>query len=300
MDIRALAYIRIEATDPGRWLSFGTDILGMVEAEGMPDNGHTYLKMDDYAYRYCIVSGTRDRFICAGWEVPGAAAFEQALSDLEQAGVGYTLGTADEARDRNVRGFVRLNDPAGHELEICYLPGLDYRPVMPRVPVSGFVTGRHGDMGLGHIAMATPHLSASHEFYTEVLGFGQTDYMHFQFQEGGPGQGLHFLHCNNPRHHSLALFEDQQPHPGDLVHLMIEAGTLDDLGHFHDRIHESGTRVITAMGRHSNDHMVSTYVESPAGFALEFGFDGVQCDWSTHTPTESNRTSTWGHRWNQG
>jgi 3,4-dihydroxy-9,10-secoandrosta-1,3,5(10)-triene-9,17-dione 4,5-dioxygenase len=67
-----------------------------------------------------------------------------------------------------------------------------------------------------------------------------------------------------------------------------------------DRIHEAGTKVVTCMGRHTNDKMVSTYVESPAGFALEYGFDGVQIDWQDYTPTESSTTSHWGHRWNQG
>ena len=108
------------------------------------------------------------------------------------------------------------------------------------------------------------------------------------------------MHANNPRHHSLALFEDSEPHPGNLVHLMAEVLSIDDFGRFLDRIHTSQTRIITAMGRHTNDRMVSAYVESPAGFALEYGFDGVQIDWRNYTPTESTATSHWGHRWNQG
>lgn len=307
MDIRALAYIRIEATDLDRWREFGTNILGMMVAPGMPGDTNLYLKMDEYSYRYCIIPGGADRFACAGWEVPGREAFEQALAELEAAGVSYRLGSAEAASERNVRGFATLLDPAGHDLEICYNPRLDYQPLVSTVGLSGFETGYHGAMGLGHIAMATPCLEESHRFYTQVLGFGQTDYMHFFFNPepavpgaDHPGQGLHFLHANNPRHHSLALYEDSEPHPGNLVHLMAEVPTLDDFGHFMDRIHEAGTRVVTCMGRHTNDKMVSTYVESPAGFALEYGFDGVQIDWRNYTPTESSTTSHWGHRWNQG
>jgi hypothetical protein len=33
---------------------------------------------------------------------------------------------------------------------------------------------------------------------------------------------------------------------------------------------------------------------------LEYGFGGVQVDWSRYLPTESARTSHWGHRWGQG
>jgi 3,4-dihydroxy-9,10-secoandrosta-1,3,5(10)-triene-9,17-dione 4,5-dioxygenase len=302
MDIRALAYIRIESTDVEKWREFGTNILGMMVAPGMMSDGELYLKMDEYSYRYCILPGEQDRFLCAGWEVPGEAAFRQAQEELSAQGISWTEGSSEDARQRNVRGYICLQDPGGQQLEICYNPRLDYEPVVSAAGVSGFETGYHGDMGLGHIAMQTPCLEETHRFYTQVLGFGQTDYMHFHFnpEPADPGQGLHFLHANNPRHHSLALYEDSQSHPGNLVHLMAEVNSLDDFGRFLDRIHEAGTKVITAMGRHTNDKMVSAYVESPAGFALEYGFDGVQIDWQNYTPTESSTTSHWGHRWNQG
>mgnify|MGYP002682834864 CR=1 FL=1 len=170
------------------------------------------------------------------------------------------------------------------------------------VGVKAFVTGFNGTMGLGHIAAATPDLEASHRFFTEVMGFGQTDYLHLHFSPdpADPGQGLHFLHASNPRHHSLALFQSKDPMPGDLVHLMVEVPDLDTLGGFMDRVHSNGVRVITCLGRHTNDRMVSIYVETPAGFALEYGFDGLQLDWSTYVPTFSKRESHWGHRWGQG
>ena len=302
MDIRGLAYIRIEARKPETWRDFGTNILGMMVAPGMSDGANVYLKMDEYSYRYCIVPGKEDRFICAGWEVPGVEAFEQAVQELSSAGVTYARGSTEEASERNVRDFVHFADPAGQRVEVCYNPRLDYQPLLSPPGVSGFETGFNGDMGLGHIAMATPCLEESRRFYIELMGFGQTDYMHFHFnpEPGHPGQGLHFLHCNNPRHHSLALFEDHQPHPGNLVHLMMEVKTMDDLGHFHDRLHAAQLKIVTDMGRHTNDQMVSTYVESPAGFALEYSFDGLQIDWQHYTPTESARTSVWGHRWNEG
>ncbi len=302
MDIRGLAYVRIEATDSSKWLDFGTNVLGMMVAPGMPEDDNVYLKMDEYMYRLCIVPGTEDRFLCPGWELPGEKAFEQAVGELETAGIACHRGSAGEAEERKVRGFVHLEDPAGHRLELCWQPKLDYAPLISPVGLGAFETGYHGNMGLGHFAMATPCIAETHAFYTALLGFGQTDYMHFHFnpEPGHPGQGLHFLHANNPRHHSLALFEDDAPHPGNLVHLMVEVIDVDDLGHFHDRIHAAGTRIVTNMGRHTNDRMVSTYVESPAGFALEFGYGGVQIDWQNYTPTESATTSVWGHRWNQG
>lgn len=302
MDIRGLAYVTIETTDLEKWRVFGTQVIGMMVAPAMPDDGNLYLKMDEYQYRFRILPGKEDRFVSAGWEVPGEEAFEQAMKELKKAGVAFRKGTAKEAEARRVRGFISLKDPAGHPLEICWNPKLDYAPLVSPVGVPRFVTGYHGDMGLGHIAAATPCLKESRAFYRDVLGFGQTDYMHFHFNPDpkDPGQGLHFLHCNNPRHHSLALFEDAKPHPGNLVHLMVEVETLDEVGRFMDRVHQHQVPVVTGLGRHTNDRMVSMYIKCPAGFAMEFGFDGVQVDWSDYTPTESSATSHWGHRWGQG
>lgn len=56
---------------------------------------------------------------------------------------------------------------------------------------------------------------------------------------------------------------------------------------------------VTRLGRHSNDAMVSVYVESPAGFAIECGFGGEQLNWAHYLPTESARTSVWGYRWGE-
>ncbi len=88
--------------------------------------------------------------------------------------------------------------------------------------------------------------------------------------------------------------------PGNLVHLMLEVPDIDAVGAFLDRVHSHGVEIATHLGRHTNDRMVSLYVVTPAGFLLEYGYDGVQIDWSTYLPTRSTTTSHWGHRWGQG
>ena len=302
MNICALGYVLIETTDLERWRHFATQVLGLMEAPGLCNDRQLYLKMDEYLYRILVQRGERDRFVCAGWELPGEAAFNEAIEQLRKAGSAVELGDAAAARVRKVRGFARFTDPVGRVGEIFHAMPLDYRPLLSPAGVHRFVTGYQGDMGLGHIAIATPDLAASHAFYTQVMGFGQTDYMQFNFSPDGKGkdQGLHFLHVNNPRHHSLALFEDSQSHPGDLVHLMVEVDDIDALGLMMDRVQANGVPVVTGLGRHTNDRMVSIYVESPAGFAVEYGFGGAQLNWAKYLPTESARTSLWGHRWGQG
>jgi hypothetical protein len=50
------------------------------------------------------------------------------------------------------------------------------------------------------------------------------------------------------------------------------------------------------LGRHTNDHMTSFYLQTPAGFQIEYGYGGRLIDdrtWQVHT---CNAASTWGHR----
>lgn len=298
MNICALGYVTLEATDLSRWERFATQVLGLSVARELSTPDRLLLKMDDYLYRIRIERGTRDRFLCAGWELPDEATFEAAIAELRRAGIAVEAVEPDGLRARHVQGCARFVDPAGRVGELFHGLPLDYRPLLSVAGVHRFVTGYQGDMGLGHIAMATPDLAGSHAFYTQLLGFGQTD--HMDVHVGGRLHGIHFLHVNNPRHHSLALYEDEQPHAGDLIHLMLEVEDLDALGMLIDRVRAHDVRVITDLGRHCNDKMVSIYIESPAGFAIECGFGGAQLNWSRYRPTESVRTSLWGHRWNAG
>jgi hypothetical protein len=123
---------------------------------------------------------------------------------------------------------------------------LDYLPLISPVGVSTFVTSYHG-CGAQPPRRGNSRPAGLAGFYRDY-GFGQTDYMHLHFapDPADPGQGLHFLHCNNPRHHSLALFQDLDPHPGELVHLMVEVPDLDTLGRMMDQVHSEQVRVISA------------------------------------------------------
>jgi hypothetical protein len=70
---------------------------------------------------------------------------------------------------------------------------------------------------------------------------------------------------------------------------------FDDLGRCIDRCKKNGTPISISMGRHSNDLMVSSYIKTPSGFDIEYGWDAWQVDWSTYVPTKSEIFSLWGH-----
>ena len=295
MNVKSLGYVVIESTDLERWRDYGTAVVGMMESPGMPADGKLYLKMDARPFRFAVEAGEQDRLVTCGWELADQEDFTAALKSLDAAGVNYSTGSADECAARRVQGLIKLSDPAGNGLELYWGADLDYAKFVSPVGIAEFVTGFNGSMGLGHAVLPAPNLAETHAFYRDLLGFGDTDYMHFHFSEdpADPGQGLNFMHVQNPRHHSLALYQAEMP--GGCVHLMVEVPGIDDVGYCLDRVNQRGIPVTSTLGRHSNDRMLSFYMATPAGFALEFGCDGLQMDWDDYTPTRSALPSIWGH-----
>jgi len=289
--ISSLGYLRIESADPGAWRDFALKVLGMTEGRG-PESNVVHLRMDEFPARLVIVPGSADRLLASGWEVRDAQALAAVGSALADAGVPYKAGTDDELAARRVGSMLKLQDPAGHALEVFCGAALDNRPAVSPYGTS-FVTG---DLGLGHVVLPVPD-EAAFGFYTEVLGFRLRDSMRmpaefFGGQPGDPPVWFRFLGCN-ARHHSLALAP--VPAEAGLVHLMIETASLDDVGRALDRCTRRGAKVSGSLGRHANDLMVSFYVRTPGGFDVEYGTDGRLVDDATWISRESTAVSLWGH-----
>lgn len=297
MDIRSLAYAYIGSKDPAQWLEFGTAIMGMMEAPLVQADDTVFLKMDERPFRLAIQKSDSDCLLSCGWELSTKKAFEAAKVELTEAGIAFVAGAEDAAKQRGVIEFICLEDPSGNVVELFWGNHLDYAPFVSPVGLSNFVTGLNGDMGFGHVVLPAGKLDETYDFYTETLGFGDTDRMHFKFSEdpNDPGQGLRFLHCASPRHHSLALYEDAN-NPTGCIHLMVEVPNIDDVGYCLDRVQAKEIPVVSTLGRHVNDRMLSFYMATPGGFAMEYGCGGLQVDWDNYTPTVSQLPSNWGHK----
>src|SRR5262249_27604955 len=111
MTLKALGYMRIEATDVAAWREFGLKALGMAEGDGAIHES-LYLRMDDFAARLVIVPGDRDRLLISGWEVADASALQGLRESLAKAGVDFVEGTREEKSERRVEGLIRFSDPA--------------------------------------------------------------------------------------------------------------------------------------------------------------------------------------------
>jgi 3,4-dihydroxy-9,10-secoandrosta-1,3,5(10)-triene-9,17-dione 4,5-dioxygenase len=294
MDIRGLGYVTVLSSDLQQWRRYATDVLGVMVTEA---EGALLLKVDERPYRILVEQAEQDRYGVCGWEVAGAAAFEQAIAEFERADVDVRRGTAQEAAQRQVQALASFADPDGNRHELFWGPRQDFAPFVSPAGVSGFVTGA---MGMGHAVIPAPSFDRGLAFYCEVMGFGLSDLMKVRFTDdpAEPEKRIHFMHCNNNRHHSLALFEC--PIPSGCVHLMLEVQALDDVGRALDRTHAHGVKLSATLGRHTNDEMTSFYMRTPGGFDLEYGYGGKLMDWQQHTPFESTVVSHWGHDFSVG
>ena len=238
----------------------------------------------------------RDRYAAGGFELGSKEEFEGAKKELTDSGIAFKEEGGDIAKMRCVEELISLKDPAGNSLELFYGRTLDETEFQSSQDISSFVT--HG-MGLGHVVFGTLEIEAAHTFYTEILGFGDSDIMHMRFSPdpNDPESVLYFMHCDNPRHHTVAVMQAPTP-PSGLVHAMVEVESAEQVVAALDRAVANNVHISSTLGRHMNDKMFSFYMQTPAGFMLEFGYDGMQPDWDTFKTTNSIAPSYWGHEFN--
>jgi 3,4-dihydroxy-9,10-secoandrosta-1,3,5(10)-triene-9,17-dione 4,5-dioxygenase len=282
MAILSLGYLRLEATDLEAWKTFAGDFLGLMPASAEGEETLRY-RMDIYPPRLVVAPGAENKMTAMGFEVLNRRDLDKIVAGIEAAGVKVTAGTEEECAERRVNGFVRFDDPAGNPVELFYGPILDH--VRVNTPnVSKFVTG---EQGMGHVIVTGENGDELFEFYTGVLGFLERNTM-----KGGGGSTVYFMGCN-PRHHTLGVAS--APGPGRLIHLMVEADTLDDVGLAIDRAAKFDVPMMNSLGKHTNDHMVSFYVYSPERYAIEFGWSGLQVPEEDAT-YEITKGAFWGHK----
>jgi 3,4-dihydroxy-9,10-secoandrosta-1,3,5(10)-triene-9,17-dione 4,5-dioxygenase len=262
------------------WRAFGADVLGLMPVPG--EDGSLGFRIDVHPPRLVIEPAAEKRVQAVGFQVRDGRELADLVEAVEKTGIEVTDGTPAEADRRRVTGFVRFQEPGGTPIELYHGPIRDHVPLATPL-VSGFVTG---DMGMGHVVISSADFAASHELFTRVLGLGERNYMNSK------GRDLWFL-SPNPRHHTLGLLALDGP--ARLFHFMFQVSSIDDVGLALDRIEQTQTRLMLTLGRHTNDEMVSFYVYSPDGYAVEFGYGAPRCD---DTPTYAiTKASYWGHRY---
>jgi 2,3-dihydroxybiphenyl 1,2-dioxygenase len=288
--VTQLGYLGLSVSNVDEWERFATRILGL-QANGRDGDGSLFLRMDEYHHRFIVHPTGKDDLAYIGWEVATEGALQALATQLTAAGVAVQPGTSEEAETRRVAGLIKFHDPSGIASEIFYGPLVTFdKPFQAPRPISGFKTG---EQGLGHFVLAVDDLDRSLHFYRDVLGMRISDFVRFS---PAPNVMLNvaFFHCN-PRHHSLAFWAMPQA-PKRLHHFMLQLNALDDVGSTYYLCQGQNIPITMNLGKHTNDHMVSFYLRTPSGFAIEYGWGAREVDDRTWQVQVHTAGSIWGHQ----
>ncbi len=283
--VRGLGYLELGVASLADWRAYAEDVLGVG---CLPAGDALHLRYDEACWRIRLVETGEDDIRCAGFEVASDKDLHAIRARLEAQGVQVQQATSETASARGVERLLTCTDPFGLQTELYVGDRTVTDPFRSLRNVSGFVTG---EQGLGHMVLTIADQEAAEAFYMQGLGMLLSDYIVL-----GPPERqltLTFLHCN-PRHHTLAL----APVPASkrLNHIMLQVASLDDVGCALDAAQAEGVRISTSLGKHSNDRMISFYMQTPSGFDIEYGYGGIEIDDAIWQPTTHHSTSIWGHQ----
>lgn len=289
MGVSQLGYVGvyIDPKDIKAWEKLGVEIIGF---EMLPRSakGPINFRMDRRHHRMTLIPSDKEKGLAyAGWECKTVSEMNEMVKRLERAGVKVQEGTKKEKEDRAVRDLVRFKDPEGFQMELAHGPLLVEDPVHYGRAISGFYAE---DQGLGHVVLCTKDSDKLTKFYQDALDFRISDYIVF------PETTAIFLHCN-PRHHSLALFnEGLGSKPGTLNHVLVQMKSMDDVGRAYDLCKANDIPIVLGLGKHTNDEMFSFYLITPTGFAIEIGYGALEVDDAVWEVKNYTAPAYWGHR----
>jgi 2,3-dihydroxybiphenyl 1,2-dioxygenase len=267
--IHDIMQVGVGMSDLERFENFARDMLGFPVTKS-PDGKVTYLRPDQYQHRIAASAASDPALRYVGFDVGGSQELAEWKTKLTAEGIDWRPSTTEECGERHVADFIEFTDPDGHHLALCYGFEIDKEPVR--------YTRDLRVLGLGHVLLTVEDTQRSHDFYTGVLGFRLSDWVTV-----GDNIRLCFLRCN-ARHHSIAFAPCMPGKSPRLQHVMLEVESLDDVMRSYHflRIHKAPIGM--GPGRHVNCQTVHVYVQTPGGFAVEFGWGHRRLDDTTHQP----------------
>ncbi|MCC4596990.1 VOC family protein [Xanthomonas campestris pv. phormiicola] len=284
--IDTLGYVGFTTRNIEGWKTFAPQVLGLQVAQELED-GTLVLRADQHRRRIVLHPGDTDAVAYLGWECRNPEDLDNVRKALRAAHVPFEEASVAAAEASAVKAMIRFRDADGLWIEAYFGPTLMvHDPFVSPVGARPFVMS---EQGLGHVVMATSRYREQIAFYQDVLSFRITDYLEIS----GLNREAVFLRVNH-RHHSLALI-DMPPAHGNFHHLLLEMSSLDEVGFAYQRAKAAGAHIVIDLGRHVNDNMLSFYVTTPSGWAVEIGWGGIQIDDETWHVTHYPTNSSWGH-----
>jgi 2,3-dihydroxybiphenyl 1,2-dioxygenase len=249
--------------------NFTREMLGFPVTRSA-DGKVTYVRPDQYQHRIAACTAPQPALRYVGFDVGGPQELAEWEAKLTAEGIAWRRSTAAERVERHVTDFIEFRDPDGHPLALAYGFEIDKEPVVYTRDLSV--------LRLGHVLLTVADTQRTHDFYTGLLGFRLSDWVIVEEKVR-----LCFLRCN-ARHHSMAFAPCMPGKSPRLQHVMLEVESLDDVMRSYHflRIHKAPIGM--GPGRHINCETVHVYVQTPGGFAVEYGWGHRRLDDAGHQP----------------
>ena len=267
--IHEIVQVGVGMPDLEGFENFARDMLGFPVTKS-PDGKVTYLRPDQYQHRIAARRASDPALHYVGFDVDSAQELARWKTKLTAGGIDWRPATTEECAERHVADFIEFTDPDGHHLALSYGFEIDKEPVRYSRDLRV--------LGLGHVLLTVKDTQRSHDFYTSVLGFRLSDWVLID-----DNIRLCFLRCN-PRHHSMAFAPCMPGKSPRLQHVMLEVESLDDVMRSYHFLRLHKAPIGMGPGRHLNCQTVHVYVQTPGGFAVEFGWGHRRLDDATHQP----------------
>lgn len=264
-----IAQVGVTGPDRIRWEEFARDVLGFPTFRS-PDGALTYCRIDGHHHRLVLTDGSEPALHYVAFDVGSAAALAEWKERLASKGVTTNPVSAAQCAQRRLVDAIELRDPDGHCLVLGFGFEMAQEPVRYTRPLSV--------LRLGHVLLTVSDTTRAHDFYTGVLGFKLSDWVHVT-----DDIRLCFLRVN-PRHHTLALGPCAPGAQPRLQHVMVEVESLDDVMRSYHHARLRGAPIGMGPGKHPNCETIHVYTQTPGGFAIEFGYGHRRLNDAMHQP----------------
>lgn len=284
--IKTFGYVGYNTALKDGWDAILRGQIGAVLNEKLSSERVSHYRIDGAESRIALLDSDGEGLAYLGWDVGDAAGLDAVSQSLTHSGVNVGGGEPGLATERRVAEVAIFTGPDGVRHELFYGQKQASKAFQSPLVPGGFKTGAEG---LGHAVLAAKDRIAAAKWYQDVLGFKLSDEIMWDDAEAT------FMHCN-PRHHSLAVLNCcMGMAPGQLNHIMLEMNSLEDVGKAYDRVREAGTPLALQIGQHINDKVLSFYLVTPSGVAIEVGHGGIEIDDNIWHPTTYDTPKIWGH-----
>ncbi|MFV0459602.1 MAG: VOC family protein [Actinomycetales bacterium] len=272
-----IAYVRSGAADIDTCVRFARDIVGL-KYQGSEDGVH-YLRADHRHHCLAFVEGNSG-VLSSGLVLRDAAALDDAATHLESIGIAVHRGTPEQARSRRVTDFISFDDPWGNKFDLVI--GQIHDPSFLELtrPSSGITE-------FGHICVDAADIYQAARFWNENFNVKVSDWV----------QGAAALMRFNPVHHTLAVFQGDEP---GLCHMNFQVDTIDALFRNWNFIKEHEVEIEQGPGRHPQSGAIFLYFKGPEGLTYEYsyGVGRIEDDENhvprTFDPTTFGAIDMWG------